>query len=534
MPSFGTFRSSSRSPRTLHSGTGWIRDSPQHASKSGTSPPAQDYHRPSIAGMSSRATRMPSSPWATSRTTPGSGGTSAPTRATARSSCGSPTPRPSRATSSRSPPPPSASSRPPTSIRPRTPATPRRTSGVRSVADWMPGSTTSLRERREEPGRQRATWSPVYAPWRKTCGARPSSKESWRSCVEAPARICKGPPTRRAARSRASSSTFSGRRRLSSSKDPGSVRTSRSTSRPAPTCNGENRRERQRGCGEPPGIRVWHRRRKPLEALFSGYGWAADVPPPPRRGEALGKAPQLRRGLVAGDGEPVAGGDHPGFQAGEPLDALSGSLPVEGKWGRRPAQLAPAGKVRAPRVEVHGREGVGGQKHAVGLAPQGDVAGGVTRRVQPAPAGEAQHTTGGQGVQPVAEVVAVVRHEPGHLGHGAPHRRVARRVVRPPREVRHLQVVGVERHVPLAGEVPRRAGVVEMPVREEDRLWPRTLPEPELDRPADVASRPLEAGVYEQPGSARFPEREHVDEHYPEARHPRGYGLEHNTLLVEE
>src|SRR5919107_1320191 len=80
MLSFDTFRSSWRCRRTLHSGTVWTRASPPPASRSGMPPPARGSLRRSIAGRSLRTIRTPSSPWAISRTSPGSGGTCGLTR----------------------------------------------------------------------------------------------------------------------------------------------------------------------------------------------------------------------------------------------------------------------------------------------------------------------------------------------------------------------------------------------------------------------------------------------------------------------
>jgi hypothetical protein len=91
--------------------------------------------------------------------------------------------------------------------------------------------------------------------------------------------------------------------------------------------------------------------------------------------------------------------------------------------------------------------------------------------------------------------------------------------------------VRVEGDVPRVGEEAGHADVVEMSVRKHYRLGPR--PEAPVGRPADIVPRALQAGVDENPGSARLPERVHVDENDPEARQPWDHGLEHQVLLAD-
>jgi hypothetical protein len=134
-------------------------------------------------------------------------------------------------------------------------------------------------------------------------------------------------------------------------------------------------------------------------------------------------------------------------------------------------------------------------------------------------------------VYPVAEVVAVVRHEPGHLSHRAAHRRVPRRVVRPAGEVRHLEWVRVEWHAPTVGKFLCRTDVVEVTVGQHDALGPRSRYEAPRDRPAYVTGRPPQAGVDEQLRPAWLPKREDVDEDDAKPPHLGGYRLEHTVLL---
>ena len=102
---------------------------------------------------------------------------------------------------------------------------------------------------------------------------------------------------------------------------------------------------------------------------------------------------------------------------------------------------------------------------------------GVARGVQPAPGRNARHgAVRGQAKHPAAEIVAAARHDPGHLGHRAAHRRVPGRVVLLPDEVLHIQRVRIERDAPTGGAISGHTHVVEVAVHQQDRLRLRPTP----------------------------------------------------------
>ncbi len=131
----------------------------------------------------------------------------------------------------------------------------------------------------------------------------------------------------------------------------------------------------------------------------------------------------------------------------------------------------------------------------------------MARRVQPPPAGRSRHAAVlRQGPQPVADVDRGGGEKaPDRRHHSAAGHQVARRIGGRAGQVRMLQPVRVDRHLPAAGQRGERADMVEMPVRQHDRGGSGTVAEALGGRGLDQAGRSLQTGIDQHPFAVAGP-----------------------------
>lgn len=143
------------------------------------------------------------------------------------------------------------------------------------------------------------------------------------------------------------------------------------------------------------------------------------------------------------------------------------------------------------------------------------MAGSVPRRVNPSPARHARHhSTNWQLVRTLpAEVDDPPWHKAAQEGERTADRWVRRRTGRLAGEEGKLQAVGVDWHVPRAGELRRGARVVGVAVGEYDGLQPRFRPDPLLRCGAYPFGVPRRPRVNKYPGTSRLPDE--VGIYYP-------------------
>ncbi len=151
----------------------------------------------------------------------------------------------------------------------------------------------------------------------------------------------------------------------------------------------------------------------------------------------------------------------------------------------------------------HGDKRIASQERAVGIAEQRDVTGRVTGRMHPAPAGHRRNAAvGGQRPDATTEVNGAARIEAGQKGHRAPSDgRIGRRIARLPGEVGHLQLMGVDRHVPKVGQFRQCPDVIEMAMRQDDGRRPRLRAEALRRRTSNPWRTQNQSGVHHCPGA---------------------------------
>ena len=144
-------------------------------------------------------------------------------------------------------------------------------------------------------------------------------------------------------------------------------------------------------------------------------------------------------------------------------------------------------------------------------------------RRQPLPTGQTGHgAIGRERLEPLAHVHRAGRiqgRQPGHQA--AAHRGIGGRIRGAAIQVRQFQRVRVDRHVPLAGQIPEDAHVVKVAVGHDDRGRTCALPEAGRRRLLDGASRAGQTRVDEHPPTiprVRDADEGHVDKDQPQIR----------------
>ena len=130
---------------------------------------------------------------------------------------------------------------------------------------------------------------------------------------------------------------------------------------------------------------------------------------------------------------------------------------------------------------------------------------GMPGRVDPAPAGHVRHApVVRQGSDAGAEIARAIgvgdRHE---RHHPLADRRIRRRIIGLAGQMGQLQPVGVDRHVPVLEQFWKGADMIEVAVRQDDRLRPAVLAEAVRGDLQDRAGRASQAAIDQHPRSGR-------------------------------